>query len=90
MVAEGNWRILWDGSLLGLGISGADYIVLFLGLLLLIGVSLTQRSGAVRERISKKPYWVKFCVWYGLFLIVLIFGAYGIGYDATQFIYNQF
>jgi hypothetical protein len=25
-----------------------------------------------------------------LLLIVLIFGAYGIGYDSSQFIYNQF
>ena len=25
-----------------------------------------------------------------LLLTVLIFGAYGIGYDSSQFIYNQF
>ena len=90
MVAEGNWRILWDGSLLGLGLGVADYVILLLGLLLLVGVSLKQRSGAVRTDIARKPYWVKFAVWYGLFLIVLIFGAYGIGYDVSQFIYNQF
>jgi hypothetical protein len=58
--------------------------------LLLTGVSLVQRSGPVRERLSQKPYWIKFAIWYGLFLVVIIFGAYGIGYDATQFIYNQF
>jgi len=29
-------------------------------------------------------------IWYGLFLVVLLFGAYGVGYDASQFIYNQF
>jgi len=33
---------------------------------------------------------VRVAVWYGLFLLVLLFGAYGVGYDASQFIYNQF
>ena len=53
-------------------------------------VSLLQRSGSVRDRIAAKPYPVRFLVWYGLFLAVLLAGAYGIGYDASQFIYNQF
>jgi len=90
MVTERNWRIVFDGSLLGLGLSMADYVILLLGVVLLVWVSLKQRNGAVREYISAKPYWVKFVIWYGLFLSVLIFGAYGIGYDASQFIYNQF
>ena len=25
-----------------------------------------------------------------VFLIIMVFGAYGIGFDANQFIYNQF
>ena len=57
---------------------------------MLLGVSLLQRRGSVRERIACRPYPVRFAVWYGLFLAVLLMGAYGIGYDASQFIYNQF
>ena len=53
-------------------------------------VSLSQRSGSVREKIAQRPYAVRFAVWYGLFLIVLLMGIYGVGYDASQFIYNQF
>ncbi|MCL2052299.1 MAG: MBOAT family protein [Lachnospiraceae bacterium] len=90
MVTERNVRILWDGSLLGLGLSLADFIILGFGVLLIVWVSLKQRKGPVREYLSTKPYWVKFVLWYGLFLMVLIFGAYGVGYDASQFIYNQF
>ena len=90
IVTERNWQVLFDGSLLGLGISMADYVILLLGIILITLVSLKQRSGPVREYISTKPYWIKFCLWYALFLIVIIFGNYGIGYDATQFIYNQF
>ena len=85
-----NWNILWDGSLMNLGLSGLDYMILLAGLSILVTVSLVQRKGSVREQIAAKPYPVRFVLWYGLFLIVLLMGAYGVGYDASQFIYNQF
>ncbi len=90
MFTGGNWHILWDGSLLGLGLDITDYVILAAGCGLLVLVSLIQRTGSVREKIAAKPYPVRFILWYGLFLIVLLMGAYGIGYDASQFIYNQF
>ena len=90
MFTGGNWRILWDGSLLALGLSGIDYAVLAGGLFLLVAVSLIQRGGSVREKIAAKPYPARFAVWFSLFVAVLLMGAYGIGYDASQFIYNQF
>ena len=85
-----NWSVLWDGSLMALGLSGLDYGILAAGLLLMLGVSLAQRSGSVREKIRTLRYPARFAIWYGLFLAVLLMGAYGIGYDASQFIYNQF
>ncbi len=90
MFTRWNWDILWDGSLLGLGLSLLDYGILAGGLIMLIAVSLLQRSGSVREKIARRPYPVRFALWYGLFLVVLLAGAYGVGYDASQFIYNQF
>ena len=86
----GNWSVLWDGSLMALGLSALDYGILAAGVALMLLVSLSQRGGSVREKIARKPYAVRFVVWYGLFLAVLLMGAYGIGYDASQFIYNQF
>lgn len=86
-----NWNVLWDGSLMGLGLTMLDYGILAGGVTVMFGVSLLKRTGgSVRERIGKRPYPLRFAVWYGLFLIVLLMGAYGIGYDASQFIYNQF
>lgn len=85
-----NWSLLWDGSLLKLGLTGLDWAIAGTGCALMLGVSLVQRSGSVRERITQKPYWVKFALWYGLFLAVLLMGAYGVGYDQSQFIYNRF
>jgi len=85
-----NWSVLWDGSLLKLGLAVPDYAVLAAGVLVMLGVSLLQSSGSIRDRIAAKPYPARFALWLGLFLAVLLLGAYGVGYDASQFIYNQF
>lgn len=90
MFTAGNWNILWNGSLLQLGMSITDYVILAVGMMMLIAVSMLQRTGSVRQKIAAKPYVLRVVVWYGLFLAVLLMGAYGIGYDASQFIYNQF
>ena len=81
---------LFDGRFWTLGLTAADYVLLAIGLCLLIFVSLLGRSGSVRARIAKKPLLFRFACWYLLFLAVLVFGAYGVGYDSSQFIYNQF
>ena len=85
-----NWQILWDGSLMALGLTALDYVILALGVIVLILVSLWQRNGKVRDKMAQKGYPLRFCVWYGMFLVVLLMGAYGIGYDSSQFIYNRF
>ncbi len=90
LLSARNWHILWDGSLLNLGLTMLDFCILALGTVVLVAVSLLGRKGSVRDRIARKPYPVRFVLWYGLFLVVLLMGAYGIGYDASQFIYNQF
>lgn len=90
MIIAGNWEILWNGSLMNIGLTAVDYAVLAVGVAILIAVSLVQRSGSVRDKIALRPYPVRFALWYALFLAVLLMGVYGIGYDASQFIYNQF
>lgn len=90
MFTDFNWGHLFDGSFLKLGLTIADYVILLAGTVLLTGVSLLNRRKSVRERIAAKPLPLRFALWYGLFLIILIFGVYGIGYESSQFIYNQF
>ena len=90
VLTVGNWEVLWDGSLMALGLSMLDYLIVALGVIVMLTVSLLQRSGSVRDKIAGKPYPLRFAIWYGLFILVLLMGVYGIGYDASQFIYNQF
>lgn len=90
VVTASNWKIIWDGSLLELGLSGLDYGIAAAGCGLMLLVSLWQREGSVREMLARQPYLMKAAVWSGLFLLIILMGSYGIGYDASQFIYNRF
>lgn len=87
---KGNWGVLFDGSLLTIGLSVVDYVILAVGVLVLFSVSMVQRKESVREQILRLNYPVRALIWSLLFLSIILFGIYGIGYDATQFIYNQF
>ena len=86
-----NWNVLFNGNLLQIGLTMADYWVLLAGLAIVFGVSLYKyRSGkSVREGLYLRPV-----LFYGLMgvllLLILVFGAYGIGFDSSQFIYSQF
>lgn len=90
MISVPNWNVLFDGSLLKIGLSELDYMILFFAVLLMSAVSIVKCKTDVRELISSRSYPVRVVLWFGLFLIILFMGTYGIGYDSSQFIYNQF
>lgn len=75
---------------LDLGLTGQDYGILICGVVLMLTVSLLQeRFGSVRELLWDRTG-LRYALAIGLFLVVLLMGNYGIGYDAGNFIYNQF
>lgn len=84
------WKELFGGKAALLGLTAGDVAILLCGVALLMAVSLLQRKRGVRERLSRAPYPCRFAVIFGLFIAVVIFGEYGVGFDANQFIYNRF
>ena len=91
MFTRFNPEIFFNGALLQLGLTAADYAVLAVGFLLVLGVSLVKRKkGSVREVLYQKPAGWFYGLMAALVLVIIVFGAYGAGYDASQFIYNQF
>ena len=85
-----NFHILWNGTMLKLGLTALDYIILGGGIALIAAVSLLQeKKGSVRELLWDKPL-LRYVLVIALLLIVLLMGSYGIGYHASDFIYNQF
>lgn len=85
-----NLNEIFSGGLMKLGLAIEDYILLTAGVVLLLLVSLYQRSGGIRIRLSKKPIFLNYILFFVLFLSIIIFGTYGIGFDQSQFIYSQF
>lgn len=67
-----------------------ELMVALLGILLLAVVSTIQRRRRVREMFLRRNPWIQFGSLVMLALIVLIFGSYGLGFDAQNFIYINF
>ena len=85
-----NFHILWDGTMTKLGLTGTDYIILLCGVVLMFAVSMIQRKGSVREQMLKIPCVIRYGILFIMIFAVILLGSYGIGYDASAFIYNQF
>lgn len=85
------WVNNWGKAIVtDLGITTADYLVLAVGVVILFVVSLVSRTTDIRGSILAKDEIVWYPVLALLFVTILIFGVYGIGYDSSQFIYNRF
>jgi hypothetical protein len=86
-----NFHVLWDGTMLKLGLTQLDYIILGVSILLVFAVSLIQeKKGSVREMLHNANPVVRYALIFSLLVIVLLLGRYGLGYDSGNFIYNQF
>ena len=90
LITTFNFSILWNGTMMKLGLTGLDYGILLFGIVLMFAVSLFQeKKGSFREYLWEKPL-LRYVLMFALFLCVLLMGSYGIGYNASNFIYNQF
>jgi len=67
-----------------------DLRISFAGIFVVFLFSMIQRKGSVRERIFKLPVPVQWVILSLLIVCIVLFGAYGIGYDASSFVYMNF
>ena len=85
-----NPWILFDGSLYNLGLDQKDFIVGILAIFALIIVSLLRRNTRLINLIGNQNIIVRWVFYFTFLYSILIFGIYGPGYEAQQFIYFQF
>lgn len=86
-----NPWIFFNGNFLDLGITYGDVNLILLSILILIIVGvLREKYGYARIWMQKQCFVFRWFIWIGLFLIVLIWGKYGPGYNAAEFIYQGF
>ena len=90
MFSVWNPWIFFDGSLYSLGLDQKEFSILFISIIILFAVSCLQQKISIRAALAKQDLWFRWCIYYAALFAVLIFGIYGIGFDASQFIYFQF
>lgn len=82
-----SWRVPFSA----LGLTALDYVILAGGAVILFVFSLIQeKKESVRELLWSGSSFVRYALTFALLLTVLLMGRYGVGYDAGNFIYNQF
>lgn len=86
-----NFAFGLDGNYFSLGLDAKNTFVLFIAILILAVVSILQENGMdVRERLNKQNIAFRWILLIALFVIVLIFGKYGVGYSAASFLYQAY
>lgn len=74
-----------------LGFEPITYISAIFGVCILLLVGYITRNGkSLVGVLENRNYVIKTATMFVLGFGIIIFGAYGIGYDSSQFIYNQF
>ena len=72
-----------------LGLDGGDWLVLAVGIFVMFVASQLGKKEPIRHRLARRPVMLCGVLMLGV-IVILIFGTYGIGYDAGDFIYVQF
>ena len=86
-----NPWIFFDGSIWNTGVCRTDiHLIIFAVLLLVIVGILREKYGYARVWMDRQGVVFRWGVWITLFLLVLIYGKYGPGYHAADFIYQGF
>lgn len=89
MFTDFNWGSMLGGGILELGLDIKDYVIIALSVLLIAAMSKLSQKSNIREWLCGKTV-LSWTLSGALLLIIILFGAYSIGYDASQFIYTQF
>lgn len=95
ILTDFNPWILFDGTLLTYGLSAKQLNILMLSMLVLLIVSLLQeyfetKQLKLRDVIAEQNIGFRWTVYLVAIVVVLVFGMYGSGYSATDFIYMKF
>lgn len=84
------WVIVND-SVFRLGLNWREYTLLIFAIIFLAFTSAAQEKGyCIRDRILKYSIFVRWAIYIGAMIFIMIFGTYGYGFDPQAFIYGGF
>lgn len=80
-----------DKQIYTFGCSEAELRLVFFSVILLLVVGILQESGIkIRESLARQNVFFRWGLVLALLCVVLIYGTYGPGYEASSFIYGNF
>ncbi len=87
-----DWWALSDGTVYRLGLKRMEMNILLSSLWVLFAASMVKYKNheTLDVFLTKQCAWFRWLAVAGLFAYVFLFGIYGPGFDASQFIYFQF
>lgn len=86
-----NPEIFVDGTFLNFGLTRKDYLVIAIMIVILLIVGILQERGMkMRDRIALLPIPVRWTIYIGAIMLLVLCGMYGPGYSAASFVYQQF
>lgn len=81
----------FDQSLYTYGLDRQNFQLVILCILGLMFVEFKQAHGySFTQHIDNKRIWIRWIIYLAAIFFVLIFGAYGAGYDASSFVYANY
>lgn len=91
ILTKANPWVLWDGTLLEFGLTSTDWYIVLLGTTLVLGLEAFEENGKkAAEAIEEFVLPVRWIIYYGLILSVVLLGRYGPGLDVLSFVYARF
>lgn len=91
MFSEFNPWVITDGSLFDLGLDEKQFNLIIVVLLILLVVSIMQENGIrIRQKLDEQNMLFRWAVIIGAILFLMIYGAYGSSFSASDFVYQQF
>ena len=77
-----------------LGLGKKDYLVVLIGGLIIFIASIIQERAKngldIRHMLDQKPFILRFALLFVAVISIVVFGIYGSGYSAADFVYAQF
>lgn len=87
----GEKWLTWGDNLAAMGLTQQTRNLLIVSLGILLAADICKYRGIkVTDWLCRQGIWFRWLVCYAAIFGILIFGVYGPGFDATQFIYFQF
>lgn len=71
--------------------STSAMVIIFVSLLIMIVIDILKYQGKdIMQAIFNQQLFWRWCIYWAILLLIIYWGAYGTGYEQTQFIYFQF